>query len=222
MNGKQSLTSRFNILSQNVQGLTPEKEDILLELMDQLQLDLVFIQETFRQPSQSSDTRSVQFMSRAGYPILEYVNPNQRRGIQFRVASYLEPAILQSFCQKSEILEILAIQFQKTIFLGTYIADGRSPEGIKQRVEIMDSLEAKFPNSAIIFLADLNCRATALGNLQTNESIPFLEAWIRQSDSWDFHKFQEPTLPSSEGFLDIVFYKDLVKCHQVSFEDTIP
>jgi hypothetical protein len=48
INGKQSLTSRFNILSQNVQGLNPEKEDILLELMDQLHLDLVFIQETFR------------------------------------------------------------------------------------------------------------------------------------------------------------------------------
>jgi exonuclease III len=142
MNGKQSLTSRFNILSQNVQGLTPEKQDILLELMDQLQLDLVFIQETFRQLSQGSDTQSVQFISRAGYPILEYVNPNQRRGIQFRVAWYLEPVLLQSFCQKSEILESLAIQVQKMIFLGAYIPDGRSPEGIKQWIEIMDSLVA--------------------------------------------------------------------------------
>jgi hypothetical protein len=71
MNGKQSLTSRFNILSQNVQGLTPGKEDIMLELMDQLHLDLLFTQETFRQPVQGSDTQSVQFMSRAGYSILE-------------------------------------------------------------------------------------------------------------------------------------------------------
>jgi len=30
--------------------------------MDQLQLDLVLIQETLRQPSQGSDTQSVQFI----------------------------------------------------------------------------------------------------------------------------------------------------------------
>ena len=34
----------------------PGKEDILLELIDQLHLDIVFIQETFRQPFQGSDT----------------------------------------------------------------------------------------------------------------------------------------------------------------------
>jgi hypothetical protein len=133
------------------------------------------------------------------------VNPKQRRGIQFRVASYLEPVLLQSFCQKSEILEILAIQVQSMIFLGTYIPDGRSPEGIKELIEFMDFLEAKYPNSAIISLGDLNCRATALGNLRTNQSSLFLDAWFRQSDSWDFHKFQELTRLSSGGFLDIVF-----------------
>jgi len=126
MNGKQSLTSRFNILSQKVQGLTPEKEDILLELMDQLHLDLVFIPKTFRQPFQGSDTQSVQFISRAGYSILEYVNPNQRRGIQFGVTSYLEPVLVQSFCQNSGIPEILAMQVQNMILLWTYIPDGRS------------------------------------------------------------------------------------------------
>jgi hypothetical protein len=150
------------------------------------------------------------------------VNPNQRREIQLRVASYLEQVLLQFFCQNSEILETLAIQVEKMIFLGTYIPDGRSPEGIKQWIEIMDSLEAKYPNSVIISLGDLNCRATALVNLRTNESSPFRNAWIQQSDSWDFHKFQEPTRPSSEGFLNIVFYKDLAKCLQVSFEDEIP
>ena len=150
------------------------------------------------------------------------MNPNQRRGIQFRVTSYLEPVLLQLFCQKSEILEILAIQVQKMIFLGAYILPGRSPEGINQWIEITDSLEAKYTNSAIISLGDLNFRATAPGNLRRNESSPFLNAWIRQSDSWDFQKFQEPTLPSSEGFLVIVFYKELAKCPQLSFEDKIP
>jgi len=149
------------------------------------------------------------------------VNPNQRRGIQFRVASYLEPVLLQSFSQKSEILEILRIQVQNMIFLGTYIPDARSPEGIKQWTEIMNSREPKYPNSAIIFLSDLNCRSTALGNLRRNESSPFLDAWIRQNDSWDFHKFKEPTRQSSGGFLDIVFYKDLAKCPQISFKDKI-
>ena len=86
--------------------------------MDQLQSDLVFIQETFRQPSQGSDSQSVQFISRAGYSILEYVTPNQRRGIHFRLASYMEPLLPKSFCQKSEILEILAIQVQEMIFPG--------------------------------------------------------------------------------------------------------
>ena len=59
MNWKQSWTSRAKISFQNVQGLLSEKDDILLEVMDQLQLDLVFIQETFRQASQGSDSQSV-------------------------------------------------------------------------------------------------------------------------------------------------------------------
>ena len=193
-------------LSQNVQRLTPEKEDIVLEVMDELELDVVFIQETLRQSSQGSHSQSVQCISRAGYSILEYVNPNQRRGTQFRVPSYLKPLLLQFFWRKSEIPEILTIQVQEIIFLATYISDGGSPEGIKQLIEIMESVEAKYPNSAILSLGDLNCRGTALGNLRTNESSPTLDAWIRQSDSWSFHRFQEA---SSEGILDIVFYKGL-------------
>jgi hypothetical protein len=66
MNWKQSLTSGLKVLSQNVQGLTTEKEDLLLELMDQLHLDLLFIQENFPQLYQGSGTQFVQFLSRAG------------------------------------------------------------------------------------------------------------------------------------------------------------
>jgi len=108
------------------------------------------------------------------------------------------------------------------IFFGTYTLDGRNPEGTRQWIEIMNSLEAQYPNSVTISLGDLNCRATALGNLQTDDSIPTLDAWTISSDSWDFNLFQEPTSPSSEGFLDIVFYKGLVKCPQGSFEDKMP
>jgi len=103
INWKQSLTSRLNILSQSVQGLAPEKEDILLELMDRHQLDLVFIQETFRQPSQGSGSQSAQFISRVRYSILEYANPNERRGLQFRIASYLEQCIYNPCAENQKL-----------------------------------------------------------------------------------------------------------------------
>jgi len=47
MNWKQSLTSGLKMLSQNVQALIPEKEDILSELMDPVQLDVFSIQKPF-------------------------------------------------------------------------------------------------------------------------------------------------------------------------------
>jgi hypothetical protein len=145
--------------------------------MGPFQFDLVFIQETFLQPPQGSDTKSAWFISRATYSILESVNSNQRRGIQFRVPSYLIPLLLQSCCKKSSLLEIPATQVQKMIFLGTYTLDGRSPGRIRQWIEIMNSLEAQYTNSVTISLGDLNCRATALGNIETDDSSPSLDAW---------------------------------------------
>jgi hypothetical protein len=64
----------LTILSQNVQGLTQDKEDILLELMDRLHLNLVFLQETWKEPPQVSSESKAQFISRAGYSIIEYAN----------------------------------------------------------------------------------------------------------------------------------------------------
>ena len=90
------------ILSQNVQGLTQDKEDVLMELMDRLHLDLVFLQET---PPQGSSESKAQFISRAEYSIIEYTNSNQRRGIQFRVAARLEPFLHQEHCHKLPLVE---------------------------------------------------------------------------------------------------------------------
>ena len=53
------------------------------ELMDRLHLDLVFLQETWKEPPQGSSESEAQFISRAGYSIIEYTNSNERRGIQF-------------------------------------------------------------------------------------------------------------------------------------------
>jgi len=68
----QSPLPCLTILSQNVQGLTQAKEDILLDLMDRLHLDLLFLQETWKEPPQGSSESKAQFISRAGYSIIEY------------------------------------------------------------------------------------------------------------------------------------------------------
>lgn len=219
---QQLVLSRLKILSQNVQGLSPDKENILLELMDQLQLDVVFIQETFREPPRDSSEEEIQFLSRAGYAVIEYTNANKRRGIQFRIASHLEPFVLEPFCLKSETIEVLTIQIHETLLIGSYIPDGRNPDGIQRWTEVIDSLEAKFPHSRIVALGDLNCRAQALGNQRQNESSPLLDAWIESSDSFEIHQFDSPTRPACDGYLDIVFYKDLEQRPQVSFEESIP
>jgi hypothetical protein len=86
--------SRLHILSQNVQGLGPEKEIIVLELMNQLRLDAVFIQATFQEPPKRFTDQEIQFRSRAGYVVVEYTNINKRRGVQFRIASQVQSFVL--------------------------------------------------------------------------------------------------------------------------------
>jgi len=82
-------SSTLTILSQNVQGLKLGRENIQWEVMDQPQLELVFIQETFRKPVAWSEQEEIQFLSRAGYVVIEYRNANKRRGIQFEIASHI-------------------------------------------------------------------------------------------------------------------------------------
>jgi hypothetical protein len=107
----------LTILSQILQGLTQDKEDILLELMDRLHLDLVFLQETWKEPPQGSSESRAQFISRTGYLIIDYTNSNQRRGVQFRVAARLEPFLHQEHFHKLPLSQILTIQVCDTVFV---------------------------------------------------------------------------------------------------------
>jgi len=86
----------------------------------------------------------------------------------------------------------------------------------------MDTLEASFPNKAVVSLGNLNCRARTLEHSRLNESGPILDTWIQVSHNFDVHLFTEPTRPASQGFLDVVIYKDLDAPPEISFEDTIP
>jgi len=86
----------------------------------------------------------------------------------------------------------------------------------------MDTLEASFSNKAVVALGDLNCRVRTLGHSQLNESGPIPDTWIQVSDNFDVHLFTESTRPASQGFLDVVMYKDLDSPPEISFEDRIP
>jgi len=119
-------------------------------------------------------------------------------------------------------VEILTIQVRDMVFVGTYIPDRSTLEGIHQWITTIDTLEASFPNEAVVALGDLNCRARTLGHSRLNESGPILDTWIQVSDNFDVHLFTEPTTPASQGFLDVVIYKDLDVPPEISFEDRIP
>jgi len=119
-------------------------------------------------------------------------------------------------------VEILTIQVCDMVFVGTYIPDRRILEGTQQLFTTMDTLEASFPNKAVVALGDLNCRARQLGHSRSNESGPILDTWIQVSDNFDVHLFTEPTHPAFQRFLDVVIYKDLDTPPEISFEDRIP
>ena len=108
------------------------------------------------------------------------------------------------------------------VFVGTYIPDGRKLEGIQQWITTMDTLEASFPNKAVLGLGDLNRRARTLGHSRLIESGPILNTWIQVNDNFDVHLSTEPTRPAFQGFLDVVMYKDMDAPPEISFEERIP
>jgi hypothetical protein len=61
-----------------------------------------------------------------------------------------------------------------------------------------------------------------LGHSRLNESGLILHTWIQVSANFDVHLFTEPTRPASQGFLDVVIYKDLDAPPEISFKDRIP
>jgi len=73
--------------------------------MDQLQLDIVLIQDTFR------ELLEVLLMKRYSCALVEYSNTNKRSG--FRIASDLEPFLLEQLCLKSESMKVLTSKFMR-------------------------------------------------------------------------------------------------------------
>jgi hypothetical protein len=96
MISETSQGTELRIYSQNLNGLTQDKEDGLQEIMDKLQLDLIFFSETFR-ASPENPTSQIEFRMRAGFCTVEMTTANRRRGIQFRVRSHLEPLVTPIF-----------------------------------------------------------------------------------------------------------------------------
>jgi len=60
-----SQTTELQIYSQNLNGLTQDKEDGLQELMDKLRVDVMFLCETFLASPEKPSSR-IEFLGRAG------------------------------------------------------------------------------------------------------------------------------------------------------------
>ena len=78
-------------LSQNMQGLTQDKEDVLLKLMDRLQLDLVSLQETWQEPQKGFSKSENQFIFHARHPVYE-IEPETRDPVPRRRSSRTSPS----------------------------------------------------------------------------------------------------------------------------------
>jgi len=107
------------------------------------------------------------------------------------------------------------------VFVGTYFPDGRT--GTYPAMDHYHGRSgSRLHQQSIVALGDLNCRARTLGHSRLNDSGPILDTWIQVSDNLDVHFFTEPTRPASQGFLDVIIYKDLDAPPEISFEDRIP
>jgi len=127
-----SQTTELQIYSQNLNGLTQDKEDGLHELMDKLQLDVIFLSETFRASPENS-TSQIDFRSRACFCTSDMTNANRRRGIQFRVRSHLDALVTPILCFKDSHVEILSITIPGLLIMGVYAPDGKLTEGTFSR-----------------------------------------------------------------------------------------
>ena len=139
--------------------------------MNQLPLSIVFIQETFRYSSRFCEWRD-SVLSIFGFALIECTNARKRRGIEFWIASHLKPFVLDKFCLKLETIEVLMIQVQRSLMIGSYIPDGKNWDGIQRWTEMIDGLKARLRYSPITALGDLNCRAQGRGNQLQYDSSP--------------------------------------------------
>jgi len=96
--------------------------------MNQLQLDVLFIQETFKEPPNGFTQEAFNFDQGQDMLLSSIQTSTKVEGVQFRIASRLESFVLEAFCLKSHIMEILTIKIHQTIL----VPDGRSTNEIQQ------------------------------------------------------------------------------------------
>jgi hypothetical protein len=73
-------------------GLTEDKEDGHQNFMDKLQVDVMFLSETFRDSPHNSSSQN-EFGIRAYFYIIKMTYANRRRCIELRVRSHLQPLL---------------------------------------------------------------------------------------------------------------------------------
>lgn len=197
----------LRIYSQNVQGINdPYKLDSLLELMDQRQADVIFLQETFRGTEQKSEDTLIHSSSKRGYALFEYKNFNSRRGIQFWISKDLDGIVLRRFCRKSNLLEVLCIKLGGIILVGAYIPEGYRIEGINELLEVIEDIESE--GEDLLLLGDWNTKSSQLGNLSTNIAGRRLDQWMEEQEYSIYkpleHTFRSRTFTSA---VDVAMWK---------------
>ena len=207
-----SQTNELQIFSQNLNGLTQDKEDGLQELMDKLKLDVIFLSKTFR-ASRENSSSEIEIISRAGFCTIEMTNANRRRGIHFRVRSNLESLICPTSCSKDSHVEILSITTRSFLIKANYALDGKETEGTDVQLSSLDrAVIAGYGN--IIVIGDPNAKACALGNppRSQNKAGLVLETWLREADYvFEVIPSPEPTYRKTgvASFLDFILIHGL-------------
>ena len=193
--------------SHNVQGINdPYKLDSLLELLDQHQIDIAFLQETFQGPEKNQEDSNIFKSTRGGYAVFEYKNKNSRRGIQFRISKDLEGIIMEDYCRKNEFLEVISIRVGAIILVGAYVPNGYTTEGVEELLELIEEIEAE--GEDFLLLGDWNTKATALGNASVNAAGKTLDNWLLTQD-YTIYKPLETTFNSRNlsSSIDVAMWK---------------
>ena len=180
--------------------------------MDKLQLDVIFLSETFRAPPEDS-TSQIEFRSRAGFCTIEMTNANRRRGIQFRVRSHLEPLVTPILCFKDTHVEILSITIRGLLIIGVYAPDGKETEGTDVLLSILERAVST-GYGTILVVGDPNAKACALGNpsRSRNKAGRVLDSWLTETDCvFEVIPSPEPTYrkPGVTSFLDLILIHGL-------------
>jgi exonuclease III len=139
---------------------TQDKEDGIQELMNKLQLDVIFLSETFR-ASPENFSSQIEFLSRAGFCAIEMTNADRRRGIQFRVRSHFDPLLNPTLCFKDSHVEILSITIRGLMIIGVHAPDGKETGRTDVLLSILDRAVIT-GYGTIIVTGDPNAQACAL------------------------------------------------------------